>query len=264
MTGKPIMLEQRTISRIQRMKSHDYSIRGIARRLEISTNTVAKYLRDPTLANERRINRIPRLAPCYQYLAQLIEEDPGISGTVAFRNARDKGFKIGQSTVNRFLSKQRGKHLFTLHRKIRIQTTKAHLLRCMTAGNSYVDVLAKYIREKAGSLELALTEEDRAAVIEAGRKGRYKIWRQGVAIDMSGSGINGRQISNMIDISSNTLRRIMDDYQKQEFTGLFQENPIDTETEKRKDPASRQSGYWKYCTKNRVHSESTGQVGPND
>jgi transposase len=105
----------------------------------------------------------------------------------------------------------------------------------MTAGKPYVDVLANYVRERADILELALTEEDRAAVIKAGQQGNYKRWRQGLAIDMSGLEISRREISKLIGISPNTLRRVMADYQKKGFIGLFEHNSKNTETAKQKE-----------------------------
>ena len=110
----------------------------------------------------------------------------------------------------------------------------ADLLTCMTSGKSYLNVLTNYMRENADSLKFSLTEEDRAAVIEAGKQGNYKRWRQGVAIEMAGLKISRREISQLLGISRETIGRILTDYQRNGCAILFQKPPRNIETERQK------------------------------
>jgi len=228
------MLEPRLISRIHHLKSHGLSIGNIAKRLGMSRNTVRKYLRNIALSPGRNGNESSKLLPCYDCLAKLIKEDPSIPPTIAFRIVSEKGFDITQMSVTAFLSKHRDRGASAQHRKMRIQVTTSEILRCMTAGKSYLDSMIKHLRGSADSARFALTEKERAAVIQAGRQGQFKKWRYGVAIDISDQGISAHEICKLLSFSRNTLRRIMAKYRRAGLTGVFHRNSLDIPTDKQK------------------------------
>ena len=194
-----------------------------------------KYLRNPALSLRRDGNGRSKLQPCYDYLAKLLLDDPSIPANIAFREANAKGFHISQTSVSAFLSKQRHRDASAQHRRTRIHATTAEILRCMTTGKSYLDVLAKYMRGSTDDARFALTEQEREIVIQAGHQGRYRKWRYGVAIDMTGLGISAHEISQLLSISRNTLRRVMVKYRRDGFAGVFQRKSRDVQTERHRN-----------------------------
>lgn len=226
------MLEPRLISRIHHLRSKGVSLRSIANRLGTSRNTVRRYLRNSSLSLGRNGNENSKALPFQDYLLKLIKEDPSIPPTIAFRKVREKGFHVTQPSVTTFLSKHRDRGDSAQHRETRTQVTTSEILRCMIAGKSYQNAMIKHVRGSVDCALFALTVEERAGVIQAGRQGQFKKWRYGVAIDISDLGIGAREICKLLSLSRNTLRRIKVKYRRAGLAGVFQKTSRGIPTEK--------------------------------
>ena len=101
------MIDRRTIFEIHRLRNERYSIRKIARLLNLSRKSVNKYLHDPN-PDKIRSKRSSKLGPFKEPIAQMLEKDPEVSAAVIRQRIIDKGFQGGYTIVKDYLRSIRG------------------------------------------------------------------------------------------------------------------------------------------------------------
>jgi transposase len=102
------MISQRMVFEIYRLSNEGYSVRRIARTLNLNRKTVFKYLEDP---NPKRsvIKRPSKLDPFKQEISNMLDIDPKASAVVICQRITSLGFD-GEITILRdYLRKIRGK-----------------------------------------------------------------------------------------------------------------------------------------------------------
>lgn len=109
------MIPQEFFVEIHVLHRQGLSIRAIARKLNISRNTVKRYLRDPKQTPEysQRAKRPSVLDPFKPYLLERIRaaSPDWIPATVLFREIKARGYEGGKTTVRSFVSAQRPQKL---------------------------------------------------------------------------------------------------------------------------------------------------------
>ena len=96
------------------------SIRQIARDLEISRNTVRKYIDDAGAGGERQQARSKRARPVLEKVHERIDEileewstrttgKQRVTGTLVHRQLREEGYEVGSTTVRCYLAERRRK-----------------------------------------------------------------------------------------------------------------------------------------------------------
>lgn len=92
-------------SEIRQLSAQGLSIRAIAERLQISRDTVAKYVRAerPPRYPKRQPTDPPVLAPFHGYLENRLLCYPELNATRLFREVQSRGFKGSYNTVKRFV-----------------------------------------------------------------------------------------------------------------------------------------------------------------
>jgi transposase len=101
------MIDRRTIFEIHRLRNERYSIRKIARLLNLSRKSVNKYLHDPN-PDKIRSKRSSKLGPFKEPIAQMLEKAPEVSAAVIRQRIIDKGFQGGYTIVKDYLRSIRG------------------------------------------------------------------------------------------------------------------------------------------------------------
>ncbi|MBI0447300.1 IS21 family transposase [Deinococcus sp. DB0503] len=92
------MLGGAQVRRIIELKAAGHTVSGIARQLDLSRNTVKKYLREPALPQPKpRPKKGSKLDPYVPYLKGRIEQGV-LSAVVLFREVQERGYQ-GQYTV---------------------------------------------------------------------------------------------------------------------------------------------------------------------
>ena len=102
------MIDQRTIFEIHRLANERLSIRKIARNVNLSRKTVARYLSDPT-PKRPVIKRPSKLNPFKEEISHMLKIDPKASAVVILQRIINLGFD-GEITILRdYLRKIRGR-----------------------------------------------------------------------------------------------------------------------------------------------------------
>src|SRR5215212_7825185 len=98
----PAMLTGGSVKQIYELHGAGLSIRGIAERLELSRNTVRKYLREPGVPVAKpRPKRPSKLDPCRAYLEERI--GAGLLNTaVLLRELRARGYDGGATILKEY------------------------------------------------------------------------------------------------------------------------------------------------------------------
>jgi len=97
------MLRTNQINEIHRLAvGEHWSMRRIARQLQMDTRTVQKYLHSPVPAPIRR-PRPSKLDPFKPLLAELLEQDPRAPGVVILDRLRAAGYSGGHSILRQYL-----------------------------------------------------------------------------------------------------------------------------------------------------------------
>ncbi len=98
------MISRRTALEIVQLKEQGFSIRSIARQLQLSRETVAKYLADDT-PTRARARKTSKLDPYRELIGEMVTGCPDIKAPVALQRIREKGFS-GEITIVRDLLRQ--------------------------------------------------------------------------------------------------------------------------------------------------------------
>ena len=98
------MLKVGIMKEIYEMKGSGYSIRDIARELDIARNTVRRYLKDPeAVMPKRRRRRSSKLDPYIEYMDRRLSE--GLENCVVlWRELQGLGYQGGYSLVKTYVS----------------------------------------------------------------------------------------------------------------------------------------------------------------
>ena len=103
------MINRRTVFEIHQLQAKGYSCRSIARQLQISRGSVAKYLADPALVTSTRKKKSSKLDPYRELIEDMIKECPDVKAPVVLQRIREKGFSGEITIVRDLLRKLRGK-----------------------------------------------------------------------------------------------------------------------------------------------------------
>lgn len=102
------MIDRRTVFEIHQLQAKGFSCRSIARQLQVSRETVAKYLADPVSAIRSRKKKPSKLDPYRDLVETMIKECPDVKAPVILQRIREKGFDGGITIVRGMLRKLRG------------------------------------------------------------------------------------------------------------------------------------------------------------
>ena len=99
------MLNMEEWTQIRHLQSQGMSVRAIARRLSLSRDTVAKYLRAerPPQYVRRQSRDITLLNPFIDYLKGRLEDYPELTAARLYREIRDRGYVGSCPTIRRFV-----------------------------------------------------------------------------------------------------------------------------------------------------------------
>ena len=103
------MINRRTVFEIHQLHAEGFSCRSIARQLQVSRETVAKYLADPASAIRSRKKKPSKLDPYRELVETMIKECPDVKAPVILQRIRKKGFDGEITIVRDMLRKLRGK-----------------------------------------------------------------------------------------------------------------------------------------------------------
>jgi transposase len=103
------MINRRTVFEIHQLHAEGFSCRSIARQLQVSRETVAKYLADPASVIRSRKKKPSKLDPYRDLIETMIKECPDVKAPVILQRIRKKGFDGGITIVRDMLRKLRGK-----------------------------------------------------------------------------------------------------------------------------------------------------------
>jgi len=103
------MINRRTVFEIHQLHAEGFSCRSIARQLQVSRETVAKYLADPASVIRSRKKKPSKLDPYRELVETMIKECPDVKAPVILQRIRKKGFDGEITIVRDMLRKLRGK-----------------------------------------------------------------------------------------------------------------------------------------------------------
>ena len=72
------MISRRTILEIYQLKEQGFTVRSIARQLQINRETVAKYLAEPSTGKTKQPSKKSKLDPYKDMIDKLIEQCPDV------------------------------------------------------------------------------------------------------------------------------------------------------------------------------------------
>jgi transposase len=99
------MIGRRTILEIYQLKEQGFTVRSIARQLQINRETVSKYLAEPSPGKTKQPLGKSKLDPYKDMIDKLIEQCPDVKAPVVLQRLRDKGFD-GEITIVRDMLRQ--------------------------------------------------------------------------------------------------------------------------------------------------------------
>ena len=94
------MIDKRTVFEIHRLKNMGFSIRQIAKTLNLDRSTVAKYIEQPDAGGNSRPNRPSKLDPFRGVIKEMVGQYPKVKAPVILRKIAEKGFD-GEITIVR-------------------------------------------------------------------------------------------------------------------------------------------------------------------
>lgn len=94
------MINRRTIFEIHRLKDMQFSIRQIAKTLNMDRGTVTRYIKHPDITRKPRQGRPSKLDPFREIIKEMVERYPKVNAPVVLRKITDKGFD-GEITIVR-------------------------------------------------------------------------------------------------------------------------------------------------------------------
>lgn len=99
------MISRRTVLEIAQLKEQGFSIRSIARQLQIDRETVTKYLADAGPVKTSRAIKKSKLDPYKEMIAGMVCQCSDVKAPVVLQRIKDKGF-TGEITIVRDLLRQ--------------------------------------------------------------------------------------------------------------------------------------------------------------
>jgi len=97
------MITRRTVFEIHRLKDMQFSIRQIAKTLNLDRGTVARYIKQPDITCKPRRGRPSKLDPFREFIKEMVEQYPKINAPVVLRQIRNKGFDGEITIVRKYL-----------------------------------------------------------------------------------------------------------------------------------------------------------------
>jgi len=94
------MINRRTLFEIHRLKDMQFSIRQIAKTLNLDRGTVKRYIKHPDISSKPRQGRPSKLDPFRESIKEMLEQYPKVKAPVVLREIMDKGFD-GEITIVR-------------------------------------------------------------------------------------------------------------------------------------------------------------------
>ncbi len=85
---------------IHRLKDMQFSIRQIAKTLNLDRGTVARYIKQPDITCKARRGRPSKLYLFREFIKEMVEQYPKINAPVVLRQIRNKGFGCKSNTVS--------------------------------------------------------------------------------------------------------------------------------------------------------------------
>jgi len=97
------MINKRTIFEIHRLKDMQFSIRQIAKTLNLDRGTVSRYIKHPEITCKPRRGRPSKLDPFREFIKEMVEQYPKVNAPVVLRQIKNKGFDGEITIVRKYL-----------------------------------------------------------------------------------------------------------------------------------------------------------------
>lgn len=97
------MIDRRTIFEIHRLKDMQFSIRQIAKTLNLDRGTVARYIKHPDIIHKPRRGRPSKLDSYREFIKEMVAQYPKVNAPVILRQIQDKGFDGEITIVRKYL-----------------------------------------------------------------------------------------------------------------------------------------------------------------
>ncbi len=94
------MIDKRAVFEIHRLKDMQFSVRQIAKTLNLDRGTVAKYIKHPDATCNPRQSRSSKLDPFRRFIKEMVVQYPKVGAPVVLRKIQEKGFD-GEITIIR-------------------------------------------------------------------------------------------------------------------------------------------------------------------
>lgn len=94
------MINKRTLFEIHRLKDMQFSIRQIAKTLNLDRGTVTRYIKHPDITRKPKRGRPSKLDPFRESIQEMVEQYPEVKAPVILRKISEKGFD-GEITIVR-------------------------------------------------------------------------------------------------------------------------------------------------------------------
>jgi transposase len=205
------------------------SNREISRRLNVTRNTVHDIIDQKGIMPE--IIRQDKIKIDQELLHKLYNDCNGYIKRIHKKLIEEERIEIGYSTLTikiRELGISRSKFgLETKHLCFKyFDKTKINeeLQICMVKGKSYLNILRKIIYNDDNKIEekdFLLTEDERQSIIKNAVKGNKRLWRYGIVTELFGLGAGIRAISNLLDMSRDTVGKIINEYNQNGFESIL-------------------------------------------
>ena len=97
------MINRRTIFEIHRLKDMQFSIRQIAKTLNLDRGTVARHIKHPDIIHKPRRGRPSKLDPFREFIQEMVVQYPKVNAPVVLRQIKNKGFDGEITIVRKYL-----------------------------------------------------------------------------------------------------------------------------------------------------------------
>ncbi len=96
------MISRRDVFEIHQLRAQGFSVRAIARQLQLNRETVAKYLADPDPVVKKRRPKKSKLDPYLDMIREMVEQYPEVKAPLVLQRIKERGFD-GEITIVRGL-----------------------------------------------------------------------------------------------------------------------------------------------------------------
>ena len=97
------MINRRIIFEIHRLKDMQFSVRQIAKTLNLDRGTVARHIKHPDISRKPRRGRPSKLDPFREFIKEMVAQYPKVNAPVVLRQIQDKGFDGEITIVRKYL-----------------------------------------------------------------------------------------------------------------------------------------------------------------